>query len=427
MSMTDTYSETLLIKDVFVAGKSCDVFIKDGYFTNIAPNLGIKADITLNGKNKMLLPSFANSYTSAVLNLLRGFVGECPFSLLQSRYITPLEGYLSEDDVYWGTMLACLEMIKSGTTFFADNGPHWWGTAKAVHEMGMRSVLSLSFEDNKDNNVIIQMKKRIKEIHYSSRSYSKRIDIALTSAAIEELPSHSLHWLAEYAAEHKLHVHTPLSRTPKEVQHSLACYGKRPLHRLDAAGLVNKRFSAVYGVCLDDSEIEIMAERGGKIIHCPSAAMKLALPQIDYQKIEDAGIPLLLGTDGSLLSGHQNMLQEARMNSLLAKNSMKAIEVFSAVKSLRMATQGAAIIFGINNGEIAEGKLADCILLDLNHPSLIPNHNDLDNFVYGAYTGAIETTICNGTILMHNRKVPNEERIIEKGKEAVARILSRIF
>ncbi len=424
MSAAGKHSETILIKDVVVNGKSCDIFIKDGRFHRIAANLREEADITLSGQGKMILPSFANAHTSAALSLLKGFISGISLTTLQQQYLIPFYGCLNEDDVYWGTKLACLEMIKSGTTFLVDNSPHWWGAAKAVHEMGMRGVLSIPFEQHDNQDVICQMKKRVGEIHYSSRSYSERIGIALAPTAIEELSPHLLHWLGDYANEHQLHIHTPLSCSQQRVQRCLTTYGKRPLHRLDDAGMVNNRLGGIHALWLDEAELELMAERGGRIVLCPSAAMKQALRQLDYQKIKEKEIPLLLGTDSSAVSGHQNMLQEVRMLSLLAKNQQEDPTVFSAETSLRLANR-AATLFGIDNGEIAVGKLADCILLNLSHPSLVPNHNDIDNLVYGADSGAIETTICNGTILMHNRQVPGEEEILDKSRETVARILSR--
>lgn len=426
MGATDNNPDSILINDVLLNGKVLDIFIRNNRFESIGPKLKVDAAIQLDGRNKAILPSFANSHTRAALSLMRGFTEELPAHIMQRRYLSPLESCFSEDDVYWGTKLACLEMIKTGTTFFADMYLHWWGAAKAVQEMGLRSVLSIPFEEHSDQQIFAQIKNHIKEIHHTSRNYSDRISLALAPVSITELSRNALQWLAEYAARHNLHIHTTLSFFQETAERCLAVHGKRPVHFLDEMKLINTRFSAVHALWLDERELEIMAERGASIVHCPTVSMKLATGEFASLKIQEAGVPIFLGTDSANISNHQNMLQEIRMASLLANATARTPLALPAKKSLEMGTQGAAALFGIENGEISQGKLADCILVNLNHLSLTPNHNDQANLAYGADSGAIDTTICNGCILMHNRVVKNEEEILKNSQESVARVLSRL-
>src|SRR5512136_2263991 len=137
----------ILIKDVLLDGHTTDIFIKDGVIEEITANCARKADKVINGRNKAALPSFINGHTHAAMTLFRGYADDMPLKQWLEEKIWPLEAKLSEEDVYWGTKLACLEMIKNGVTVFNDMYWHWEATARATCDMGLRGFISAVFID----------------------------------------------------------------------------------------------------------------------------------------------------------------------------------------------------------------------------------------------------------------------------------------
>ncbi len=133
---------SILIRKVRLQGEVVDVLIKGNRFDSIGTDVDTFADVVIDGSGKAILPSFHNAHTHAAMTLLRGYADDMELHTWLSEHIWPFEARLTEDDIYWGAKLACLEMIKSGTTFFADMYWHWRGTARAVEEMGMRAALS---------------------------------------------------------------------------------------------------------------------------------------------------------------------------------------------------------------------------------------------------------------------------------------------
>ena len=425
MNTTWKFIESLLIKDVLLDGKIVDIFIQGDRFVKISPHLSVDADAEINGKNMAILPSFSNCHSHAAMTLLRSASDDIPLNDGVATTISPFEGNLSEDDVYWGARLACLEMIKSGTTFFTDTYWHWWGTAKAVHDMGMRAVLAIPFVEFDEQQVIAQMKSQIREIYTSSHNYCDRIDCALGAVSITSLSEESLRWLTFFAQKKEAYVHISLSLSESEVQKCLEKHGMRPIHYLNKFGLINAKFSVANALHLDESEIDLLRERKARIVHCPAAEMKSGCGIFNYSKITSAGIPVALGSGGAAWNNRTNMLEEMRLASLLAKGVDHDTTTLPARKSLDLLTKSASRMFAIDNGEIAVGKLADCILVQLDNLQFFPNHNDLTSLVYSAGAESIHTTICNGKVLMHNAIVENEKEIIQRGREAVTRVLSR--
>ena len=138
---------SILIKNVLLDGKKKDVFIEGNIIKEIGENIDCECDETIDGQGKAIIPSFVNAHTHAAMTLMRGYADDMQVMEWLQQKIWPLEGKLTEDDVYWGTKFACLEMIKSGTTFFNDMYWHYHGTAKAVEEMGIRAAVSAVFID----------------------------------------------------------------------------------------------------------------------------------------------------------------------------------------------------------------------------------------------------------------------------------------
>lgn len=413
---------SILIRKVRLKGEVVDVLIRGNRFDSIGADMDAKTDVVIDGAGKAILPSFHNAHTHAAMTLLRGYADDMELHTWLSRYIWPFEARLTEDDIYWGAKLACLEMIKSGTTFFADMYWHWKGTARAVEEMGMRAALSAAFFDFEDQGRAEAMKRQVMDLHEFSSSCSDRIRFILGPHAIYTVSPDSLRWLRDYAGRHDLLIHTHLSETKKEVEDCLGRFGKRPVEYLHDLGLLSPNLSLAHAIWVDEREMTLLAENGVQVAHCPVSNMKLASGRFDYAAMRAHGVSVALGTDGCSSNNNLDMVEEAKVASLLAKVTAMDPTVFPAQEVFDAATVNGARMYGLDAGRISTGMLADCILVDLNHLRMVPGHNLVSNLVYGAGSACVDTTICNGRVLMLGGRVEGEEEILEQARATVTRL-----
>ena len=407
---------SLLIKDVLLNDRIVDVLIRNGRFHDIAPGIEEPEAQVLDGKNKAILPSFINSHTHAAMTLLRGYADDLDLHTWLTQYIWPFEHKLTFDDVYIGAKLACLEMIKTGTTFFCDMYWHMPATLKAVEEMGIRAALSSVFIDFGDPAKAKQFRSRTRKF-FRENDRHERVIFCLGPHGIYTVSKDSLVWVSEFAREHDLLIHIHVSETRKEIEDCLQENGLRPVEYLESIGFLGPNVIACHSIWLTEKEMDMLARHGVKVVHNPVSNMKLASGLFPYQDMRKRNICVGLGTDGCSSTNNLDMLQEIKTGALLAKSSTMEPTVFPAQEAWDCATINGGEIFGLEAGTIATGQLADCILVDLDHHTLIPRHDLISNLVYSASSECIDTTICNGRVLMQGRKVPGEEEVIEELKK----------
>ena len=413
---------SILIRKVRLNGEVVDVLIRGNRFDSIGTDVDSSADVVIDGSGKAILPSFHNAHTHASMTLLRGYADDMDLHTWLSEHIWPFEARLTEDDIYWGAKLACLEMIKSGTTFFADMYWHWKGTARAVTEMGMRAALSAAFFDFDDPARAEAMKRQVMDLHAASVAYPDRIQFILGPHAIYTVSSDSLRWLGEYAVRHGLLVHLHLSETQKEVDDCLTKYGRRPVEYLHELGLLAPNLILVHAVWMTGDEMDLLARHGVQVVHCPVSNMKLCSGRFDYAAMKACGVAVALGTDGCSSNNNLDMMEEMKVASLLAKVTSMNPTALPAQEALDAATVVGAHMYGLDSGRIATGKLADCILVDLNHVRMVPGHHLVSNLVYSANSSCVDTTICDGRVLMLGGKVEGEEEILAQVRATLARL-----
>ena len=408
---------SILIRNVRLDDEVTDVFIRGNRFERIGPDLDIAAERVIEGRGLAILPSFVNGHTHAAMSLLRGYADDMELHTWLTNYIWPLEARLTEEDVSIGAKLACLEMIKSGTTFFNDMYWHWTGTARAVEDMGIRAGLSSVFIDFDDPKTAERHWQECRELYAASQDYSGRISFMLGPHSVYAVSADSLGRIRDFAHKHDLLIHIHLSETEKEVRDLERKIGKRPVEYLDDLGLLGPNLVACHCLWLNEQEMELLAEKGVKVIHNPASNMKLCSGGFSYARLRQKGVAIGLGTDGCSSNNNLDMLEEMKFASLAAKDRsgdptlMPASEIFTA------ATVTGAEIFGLEAGRIREGCLADCILVDLGHHRLTPNHNLISNLVYAANGDCVQTTICDGKILMTDQVVDGEEEILARARE----------
>lgn len=409
----------LVIRNTELEGRIVDVAISEGRFAQIGRVTVPLGTESLNANGMAILPTFVNMHTHAAMSLLRGYADDLPLHRWLEEYIWPAEARLTEADVYHGTRLACLEMIKSGTTCFNDMYWHFHGTARAVEEMGLRAVLSAVMIDLNDPEKARTSREQVVQLFDEARRYSDRIQFALGPHAIYTVSQASLEWLRGFASDNHLLLHIHLSETDREVQECLALHGLRPVEWLEQIGFLADDVIAAHGVHLSDREIEILAQRGVKVVHNPTSNMKLASGRFSYKRLAEAGVALSLGTDGCASNNNLCMLEEMKMAALQAKLLHEDPTVLSAQEAFAMATENGARALRLDVGTIAVGKLADCMLIDRSNHRLAPGFRLIDDLVYSAAHSCIDTVICAGRVLMRGGRVEGEEEIVAAARRYV--------
>ena len=419
---------SLLLKDTENYG---NVYIDGGIIAEVGC-AAYEADIVIDASNKALVPGFVNTHTHAAMTLFRGYADDLPLRTWLQDHIWPLEAKLTEEDVYWGAKLACLEMIRSGTTAFNDMYWHALASARAVEDMGIRAAISNVFidvageSDEGDDETVQKENRKLTEKLRSD--YSDRIIPALGPHAIYTVSEDSLLWIAEFAREKEgdMLIHIHVSETEQEVNDCIERTGMRPVEYLGHIGFLGPNVVAAHCVWLDDREIALLARHDVKVAHNPVSNMKLAVGMaMRYPELRAAGVCISLGTDGCASNNNLDMLETAKFASLAQKAAANEPTVLPADESLALITRNGADVLRTGGGSIAEGSAADLLLIDLLLPEMTPFHNLNSNLVYSAHGGCVDTTICDGVVLMQNRVVPGEAEILRRASEVTYDLVNR--
>jgi 5-methylthioadenosine/S-adenosylhomocysteine deaminase len=400
----------LLIKNVILRKKKVDILVEEGKIKKIKKFLNQKAKEKIDGKEeKAVLPGLINCHTHSAMILFRGLAEDLPLEKWLKEKIWPREQKLTEDDVYWGTKLASLEMIKSGTTTF--NEMYWFEEAQieATKEMGQRAKIGLVLLD------FLPMgdKKHVKKIISKYPQFLKRnskISFALAPHAIYTVSKENLIWAKKFAQKYNLILHMHLAETEGEVKECLKKHKLKPVEYLERIGFLGKNCIFAHSIWLAEREIEILKSKGCSLVHNPCSNMKLASGIFPWQKVKGK-INVCLGTDGPASNNSLDMFEEMKFGVLLQKiNSMNPTAI--SVKDIfQMATKKGAKALRINSGEIKVGKLADLILIDLNKVQTLPHYDLISNLVYSGGGCCVSDVICDGKVLMRDGKIEGEEKI----------------
>jgi len=412
---------SLLIKNVILNGEKKDIYIEKEKIKKIGKNLNLKAKEKIDGKGKKaVLPGLVNCHTHSAMILLRGLADDFQLEVWLKEKIWPLEKKFSPDDIYWGTKLAILEMIKTGTICFNDM--YWYEEAifEAVKEMGILAVIGLVMIDfspqgNKENIEKLYKNLKLKDL--------KTIKLSLAPHSIYTVSKENLIWAKNFALKNHLPLHFHLSETKKEVEDCLKKYKMRPVEYLNRIGFLGENTILAHSIWLNDKEIEILKKRNCSLVYCPTSNMKLSSGVFPYKKIKKAGINFCLGTDGAASNNSLDMFSEMKFASLLQKINEKDPTIASANEIFKIASENGFKALKIDSGKIKVGEIANLIFVDLDKISLIPNYNLISNLVYSASGDCVSDLICFGKILMRERKVEDEEKIVKNARKRVKNLI----
>lgn len=411
---------TLLINNVLLNGMRQNVLIEGTRFKTISAAPIAGPHPAIDGSRFAMVPPFYNGHCHAAMVLLRGFADDMPLQSWLNDAIWPMEAKLTARDIYAGSRLAILEMIKSGTVFFEDMYWEEQETARAAEEMGIRAAIGVSLMDRQTPSVKDALFEKI-----DNCKATERVSFTVAPHAIYTVGTDLLKRCKAAADKNGMYLNIHLAETMVEdADCRKANSGLSPVEYLDSIGLLSQKTILAHVVHVDQKDQEILARTGAICVHNPASNMKLSSGVFKMKELQRSGCRLAIGTDGASSNNNLDMMEEMKLAALLAKCCADP-EAGSAEDVFRIATAGGAEAFGIDAGIIAEGKLADCLLVDLGNERLVPNYNLTSNLVYGANSSCINTVICNGQILMQNRVVPGEADIIAEAVDVCESLKKR--
>ncbi|MFC4247063.1 amidohydrolase [Natribaculum luteum] len=389
----------------------------------------LAGDDVLDASNSLVTPGFVNGHSHVAMSLLRGYADDKPLEAWLREDIWPAEGELTAEDVRVGTELGALELIKSGTTAFADMYFFVPTMAEVVEEAGLRARLG---------HGVISVGKDEQAAREDAReglAVAEEIDGMADGRISAAFMPHSLTTVAgqyfeEFVPEARdlgvpLHFHA--NETRGEVTPIVEEHGVRPLAYAAEHGLLESEDFIAHGVHVDESEIGLLAESGASVIHCPASNMKLASGMAPVERLREAGVTVGLGTDGPASNNDLSMLDEARDAAMIGKLAADDASAVPAEAVVEMLTSDSAAAIGLETGRLEEGAPADLAVIDLEKPHLTPPHDLVSHLVYAAAAADVRHTVCDGQVLMRDREVltVDETAVRERATEHAEALIAR--
>lgn len=397
-----------------------DILISDSRIEKIGENIDEDQARVIDGREGLVMPGLVNTHTHASMTLLRSYADDLDLQTWLEDMIWPAEANLKEEHAYWGAMLAFLEMIKSGTTTFADMYFFMDHVAQAALKCGIRGVLSrglIQFTDPEGKNI----QENIDLIHKYHKKGDGLITVLFGPHAPYTTTKEYLAQIMKAADENQVGLHIHISETKKEVEDFIRQEGKSPVKYLEDLGFFDRHIVAAHCVHVSEEDMQILKKYNVGVCHNPSSNLKLGSGIAPIPRMLDLGINVGIGTDGTSSNNNLNMFEEMHLTSLIHKGYMMDPLLLNAEEVLKMATIGGARVLGLENeiGSIEEGKKADLIILDLHKPHLYPKADLIANTVYSAQGSDVKEVIINGRLLLDNYQFIgyDEEEILMKAEE----------
>jgi 5-methylthioadenosine/S-adenosylhomocysteine deaminase len=370
------------------------------------------ADELVSGEGKLAIPGFVNLHTHLPMVLFRGAADDLPLEEWLRDRIWPLEARLTDEAVYWGSLLGLAEMIRSGTTAFSDMYFHLDAIERAVAESGMRAVLSYGIIaaelDAHGKEELARAEETVKRL----KDGEERMKAAVAPHSIYTCGREVWKRAVELALEQEVPIHTHLSETQTEVADCYVRHRMSPVELLQEWGGFSAPTIAAHCVHVTPSDVDILARHRVTVAHCPRSNAKLGNGIAPISRLRSAGVNVGIGTDGAASNNSLDMASELRFAALSAKAASGDPTIIPAQEAVRMATVAGARALGLE-GTIAEGNRADIAIVDLEQVETIPTSDPLSSLVYSAGRGAVTDVVVDGRFLMRDRSLTtiDEDRV----------------
>lgn len=388
--------------------EKCDICITGDTITKIGKAEDFAADKIIDGKGRLASAGLVNAHTHSYMSVFRNSADDLMFHDWLFGRIMPMEDKLTPDDLYWGTKLACLEMIRTGTTAFLDMNICREDVTRAVSESGLKAVITRGLVGNgrNDEGGI----RRIEDTLYDMEKYggNKRLKFMMGPHAIYTTDREYLELVMEKAKEYNMGINIHLSESVKEIEDCYAQHGCSPVEYLDNMGMFDFHTVAAHCVQLSDKDIEILAERGVFVATNPISNAKLGNGFARIPDMLEKGVRLCIGTDSAASNNTLNMFSDMNFISLAHKGNTRTAQAVTAQQTLKMATETGAKALGLSDtGVLREGAKADIMIMNMNCPSMQPLNNPIAAMCYSASGYEVESLMVDGELLMENYEIKN--------------------
>lgn len=419
----------MLLKNIITGGVRSDILIRGNRIEEVAAEgmlVPAEGDEVVDCGGMTAVPGFVNMHLHAGMSMMRGVGEDIAFHEWIDR-IWKLEKGIDAEYVYHATKVACLEMIKTGTTTFND---HYWYMPmayKAATELGLRSVLAYVVCDRNDPAESERQKLQCAEAYEFSKSWGSGLaTFAVAIHAIYSVSEPMILWAVDFARSHGARIHIHLSETRKEIEDCMKLHGMSPVEYLDSLGVLGPDVIAAHTLWVSDRDVEILGKRGVTCVHNINSNLKLASGyKFRYNELKEAGANICLGTDGCASSNNLDMLETMKTSALVQKAWRDDPSAMPIHEIMDMVTRNAGKGLGLEIGEIRKGALADILLVDTDSYSFLSPADFEANLIYSAHSDCIDSVICNGRFIMRNRVVENEKEIISEARKVMNRPVSR--
>lgn len=424
--------DVIHLKNIVLDGVTTDIYIKDGLFwkiirtgqadsvTVVSIPEGLSVE-TVDCTGMAAVPGFVNMHTHAAMSLMRGLGEDMLFPEWLER-IWAVEKNVDADFVYMATKVACLEMIKSGTTSFNDH--YWFPSAghRAAVEMGLRPLTGFVAIDRNDSTEAGHQKEECLRLYEESENWGDGTGMAIGFHAIYSVSEELILWCAEFARSKGLRLHIHLAETEWEVAESKSRHGVSPVVYLDRLGVLGPNVIAAHTLWLSDEDVEILGRNSVSCVHNINSNLKLASGyRFRYRELRDAGANVCLGTDGCASSNNLDMLEAIKTSAMVQKAWREDPTAMPLRELIDMATVNGGKAMGTGAGRIAEGAVADMMIVDTDNVHFLSPGSFLANFIYSAHSDCIDSVICRGRFLMRGRKVNGEKEILHDARRLLKR------
>jgi 5-methylthioadenosine/S-adenosylhomocysteine deaminase len=411
---------SLVVTNARLDGEPVGLRTQEKIITEIGPGVQPRpGDDVIDAAGGILVEPLVNGHTHAAMTLFRGYGDDLPLMRWLEEKIWPIERRLEPEDVYWGTRLACLEMIRTGTVRFWDMYWHPTAAARAVQDAGMRATVAAPLIDV-DGRTDAMREAATRSLDELAGA-DERIDAGLAPHAIYTVSEDSLRWIAELSADRGIPVQIHLSETEPEVIDCVAAHGERPARYLDRVGLLSPRTVLAHGVWVDDDELELIAERGAVVVTNPVANLKLAVGGVfPYPRARAAGVHVGLGTDGPGSNNSLDLFADMKAFALIQKHTANDAAAIGAAETWEVATGRRAPLLGAASG-LQVGQPADFLLLSADAPEL--SFGELAAaLVYAASGAVVQTTVVAGRALMRDGVIEGADEVLARALERAGRL-----
>ena len=404
-----------------------------------------KSNFVINGKNKLILPGFIDAHVHTCQTLPKGLADDVDAAKWLSQ-VLPFELRMTKEDAYYSVQLACMLMIKTGTTCFMEACATPWlvdTVGKAVKDIGIRGVLTRATMDYSPtgeggvfSNFLESTEDAIKENLRMIEKWNNVADgrirawfsfrhlFSTSDELLREIASLAKKYgvgIHAHAAWHQPHIELVKKRTG----------GYDEIEHLYNLGVLDSNVLLAHVLYVNEKDIELLRKTSTNVVHCPTSNMKSAYGMTIYSKIPEmihSGVNVCLGCDGTATNNNLDIISEMKISTISHKDCRQAPTLMPAEVMLEMATiNGAKALMWDNEiGSIETGKKADLIIVNMKNPKWIPRHNPISNIVYSATGDDVETVIIDGKLVMYKRELltVNEEEILEKAQKTAEKIMN---